>query len=448
MKSETKSPAVEKRPAMGTLLTVFLTVFIDLLGFGIVLPLLPIYAKHFASDFSPLERGLTVGCLMASFSAMQFLFMPVWGRMSDRIGRRPVLLLGLAGSVCFYALFGLATLWGSLAGLFVARIGAGIAGATIATAQACIADCTTSANRAKGMALIGAAFGLGFCLGPILGGVAMFWGPEVAYSPTPGYAASALSAVAFVLAYFLLPETLPRSAAEEVNTRSTRHASWLDLSAWSLAFSKPLTGRLICVAFVSVLSMAIFESTLSLLIDGLMGSASASPTAWSNFLLSWGVKEFTRRRDYTVLLAFSALGFTLMLAQGFLIRRLAGKVPEKQLALAGCLISGLALAAMGYCAWTGNIPGLLVATLFKVLGFSAVSPSIQSLISKHTSAADQGSVLAVGQSVSSLARIAGPALGPLLLQRGVPLPYALAALVMAVAGVMIVSIPAPARLEA
>jgi DHA1 family tetracycline resistance protein-like MFS transporter len=157
--SPAASPApgpAPRPPGRGSLLVIFLTVFIDLLGFGLVLPLLPLYGRQFAVDHS----GLTLGLLMASFSAMQFVFAPLWGRLSDRIGRRPVLLVGLAGAVVFYTLFGLATVWESLVGLFIARIGAGIAGATIPTAQAYIADSTTLEGRVKGMALIGAAFGL------------------------------------------------------------------------------------------------------------------------------------------------------------------------------------------------------------------------------------------------------------------------------------------------
>ncbi|HEV3448203.1 MAG TPA: MFS transporter, partial [Gemmataceae bacterium] len=153
--------------------------FIDLLGFGIVLPLLPRYGKEFLEPLFPGDgqaklRGAILGLLMASFSAMQFLFAPIWGRISDRVGRRPFLLLGLAGSVIFYALFGFASDWGRMEGhqlfglvlLFVARIGAGIAGATVSTAQAVIADTTPPEKRSQGMALIGAAFGLGFTFGP------------------------------------------------------------------------------------------------------------------------------------------------------------------------------------------------------------------------------------------------------------------------------------------
>src|SRR6478735_9372210 len=174
----------DRPPSRGSLLVIFLTVFIDLLGFGMVLPLLPIYAKSFGVK----EAGWEIGLLMSSFSAMTFIFAPLWGRASDRIGRRPVLIVGLIGSVGFYFLFGVATVFQSMFLLFVARIGAGIAGATIPAAQAYIADVTSLQNRAKGMALIGAAFGLGFTFGPLLGAAALISSSDVGTSPWPGYA--------------------------------------------------------------------------------------------------------------------------------------------------------------------------------------------------------------------------------------------------------------------
>ena len=153
---------------------------------------------------------------MASFSLMQFLFAPLWGRLSDRIGRRPVLIVGLLGSVVFYALFGVASIQKSLLLLFVARIGAGIAGATISTAQAYIADTTTPQTRARGMALIGAAFGLGFTFGPLLAAAAILGsGKEVSNSPWPGFVASGLSAVALLLAIFRLPESLQAGTLQD-----------------------------------------------------------------------------------------------------------------------------------------------------------------------------------------------------------------------------------------
>ena len=182
-------------PRKASLLVIFLTVFIDLLGFGMVLPLLPIYAKDFAQQLGLEEGhsriGLLIGLLMSSFSIMQLIFAPLWGRLSDRVGRRPVLMVGLGASAVCYALFGVATIFKSLPLLFASRIGAGIAGATISTAQAYIADATSLDKRAKGMALIGAAFGLGFTFGPLFGFLAVPSG-QGDPGPGPGYAAAAL----------------------------------------------------------------------------------------------------------------------------------------------------------------------------------------------------------------------------------------------------------------
>src|SRR6478736_7959229 len=197
-------------PRKASLLVIFLTVFIDLLGFGMVLPLLPIYAKDFAAalqlEESHAQVGWLIGLLMSSFSLMQFIFAPIWGRVSDRVGRRPILMLGLAGSVVFYTLFGVATVFRSLPLLFVSRIGAGIAGATISTAQAYIADATTLQTRARGMALIGAAFGLGFTFGPLLAWAALLSSgaadEKAGHSPWPGFVAAILSGGALVLAIF------------------------------------------------------------------------------------------------------------------------------------------------------------------------------------------------------------------------------------------------------
>lgn len=247
-------------PRKASLLVVFLTVFIDLLGFGMVLPLLPIYAEDFAAQFGWFDDdwrlGLLIGLLMSSFSLMQFLFTPLWGRLSDRIGRRPVLMVGLAGSVAFYTLFGIATVLRSIPLLFVARIGAGISGATIATAQAYIADATSLENGAKGMALIGAAFGLGFTFGPLFGALAVLH-DSGAPSPWPGYAAAILSAGALLLAYFKLPESLKPG-----NENAKR--KWLDLVVLKQALGAPSIGLLLLTSFICVFSFANFETTLSL----------------------------------------------------------------------------------------------------------------------------------------------------------------------------------------
>ena len=241
----------------GSLLVIFLTVFIDLLGFGIVLPLLPLYADQFGSDPS----GFVIGMLMASFSIMQFLFAPIWGAVSDRIGRRPVIIVGLVGSVIFYTMFGFAAMYQDLTWLFITRIGAGIAGATIPTAQAYIADTTANENRARGMALIGVAFGLGFTLGPMFAYFAVPADGVGDPGSSPGFIAAGLSAVALLLAIFILPESL------KPNSKSAMK-KWWDISAWKTAMSSKAMVLLLVGFFVCIFSFANFETTLSMLVKG------------------------------------------------------------------------------------------------------------------------------------------------------------------------------------
>jgi MFS transporter, DHA1 family, tetracycline resistance protein len=387
-----------------SLLTIFLTVFIDLLGFGIVLPLLPIFALQYSTDTS----GVTIGLLMSSFSAMQFLFAPLWGRVSDRVGRRPVLIVGLAGSVVFYGLFGYATSAGSLALMFVARIGAGIAGATISTAQAYIADCTTLETRAKGMALIGAAFGLGFTFGPLFAVLAL---PEGGQSPGPGpgYAAAALSAVALLLAIFKLPESL--------RPDSTREARKLfDIGALRVALAVPSVGMLLAAWFLCVFSFANFESTLSLLLKDQL--------------------QFTFREVCEI---FAFIGFVLTLVQGGLVRRLSGRVSEGKLAATGAVLEVVGFGLLILVTRNYSLGLLLVVLAVIVSGFAFMTPSVNSLISRRSDPTKQGAILGVGQSVNALARIIGPAVGIPLSRVNMTYPTWMAMVLMAIGGVLVVS---------
>jgi len=424
-------------PRRGSLLVIFLTVFIDLLGFGIVLPLLPIYGQEFARQYgwSKPMVGLTVGLLMSSFSVMQFFFLPIWGRLSDRYGRRPILLIGLAGSTLFYGLFGVATSLRSLTGLFITRIGAGIAGATIATAQAYIADTTSKEGRTKGMALIGAAFALGFTLGPSLGIVALLAGGEIALSPWPGYLASGLSGVAFLMAQFLLPESFtPGTSAE-----SRRLLDWKALRA---ALSVPSLGFLLVSSFIAVFSFANFESTLSLQIEQMLQQQDrATASGVLGWLVAkshaWGYEDPAEVRLIVIFAVFIALGFTLALAQGFLVRRLAGRVSEGLMAGLGAVTAIVGFLLLSVAASQQNFHLLLGAMTIEVTGFALVNPSLQSLISRRSNPAEQGGILGVSQSFASLARILGPLLGITLFASSPNWPYLAALALMAGALVMI-----------
>ena len=397
--------ASEKTP----LAIIFITVFIDLLGFGIVLPLLPRYADAFGA--SHLELGL----LMASFSAMQFVFAPIWGGISDRIGRRPVLLVGLAGSTISYGAFGYVTTLGAsgtmlglavMPWLFLTRIGAGIAGATIPTAQAYIADCTSRENRTKGMALIGAAFGIGFTFGPLIG--AAFVSGEAGSPPSPmaGYVAAILSGCAFLWAMAKLPESLRKGESERAGKFHLRHIA--------SAFGDAAIGMVLLTIFVTTCAFAQFESTLSLLTEALGESDK------DNFLI------------------FAYVGFILTLSQGFIVRRLSSKLDPKWLAFGGTAVMIAGLLLIGFAGKNGSVTQLFMVLPIAVVGFSAVTPSLQALLSLRTAADEQGKVLGLGQSMSALARIAGPVIGMLLFdETHVEWPYWAGAAMMGVGLVLV-----------
>jgi MFS family permease len=390
-------------PSKASLLIIFVIVFIDLLGFGIVLPLLPRYGKYF-------QAGEWLGLLMASFSAMQFLFAPIWGRVSDRVGRRPILILGLAGSTISYALFGYATgldAEGTLLGLgvlpwlFISRIGAGVAGATIPTAQAYIADVTGEKERAKGMALIGAAFGIGFTFGPLLGAWFVSDDPLGAPSAAPGYVAAVLSGIAMLSALFVLPESLSPDA------KPTDH-HWIDLTSFRQAVSQPTIGLILLTMFLATFAFAQFESTLSLLTQDLGQGAR------DNFFV------------------FAYIGLILSLSQGLLVRRFVPIIGEFRMSIAGALLMTVGLLCIGIASQQ-NSRGMLYAVLpISVVGFSALSPCLQSLLSLRTAANKQGSILGVGQSFSALARVLGPWAGIKLYQQAATYPYWCGAALMTV----------------
>ena len=413
------SPKLRRMKSNSPLLIIFVTVFIDLLGFGIVLPLLPRYGEYFGLD------RLLLGLLMASFSAMQFLFAPLWGRLSDRVGRRPVLLVGLAGSTLFYGLFGLATSLGKgaeflglsvIPWLFIARIGAGIAGATIPTAQAYIADSTTAEGRGRGMALIGAAFGIGFTFGPLLG--AMFVSSDINGPPSSaaGYVASGLSAMAFLWALGRLPESLKAD-----NVAPKRR--WLNVGAMGKAFSYRGTGLLLLTIFLTTLAFAQFEVTLSLL-----------------------TKHFNLADDKNFFV-YAYVGFVLALSQGLVVRRLSPRLGDFRMSLIGTILMTIGMVLIAVSCGQGSLGLLFAIVPVNVLGFSALTPSLQAMLSLRTSADEQGEILGVGQSMSALARIAGPLLGIWLFkfdqqqpENSVALPYWVGAGLMLLGVLLVLSL--------
>lgn len=407
-----------RRTALGV---VFATVCVDLLGFGLVMPLLPVYGKELLAGYSAASAGWILALLMVSFSLMQFLFAPVWGRISDHVGRRPVLLASLAASAVCYWLFGLASVNGSLGWMFAARIGAGIASATIPTAQAYIADVTTPQQRARGMALIGAAFGLGFTLGPLVGVVAL--GIEgqtaapTALSAWPGYLASALSALGLAVAWVFLPEPTRASAAV------ARHKGF-DWRGLRQALAVPSIGQLLAAAFLAVFALASFEGTISLSIDAKLGETSRLATASAEL-----------GQHQRLLLLFAYIGLIQCLVQGLVVRRLASRLSDARLAGAGVTLAlaGFVLLAIAVGPEVPGTAGLMVASAVLVAGLAFVFPAVQSLISRRTSPTDQGGVLGAGESISSVARITGVFFGVRVFKQAPGLPYWSSAVLMAMA---------------
>ncbi len=310
---------------------VFLVVFIDLLGFGIILPLLPRIAEAYVKVVFPNPAwlvGLIVGILMSLFSLMQFVFAPIWGRVSDRIGRRPILLIGLFGSVVFYSLFGYAAslphqnaaaATTAMLVFFIARIGAGVAGATISTAQAVIADCTPPEKRKHGMALIGAAFGIGFTFGPMIGYACLHFAPDFPGigQGLIGYTAAGLSLIALLLGLALLRET------RVFNTESTGRRNWFDWSATRQALVDPAIGPVILTFFMASLGFGAFEVTLSLFLKD--------------------VFDLGERQSF---LFFAYIGFALMLTQG-LYRGMASRASEVTFMAIGIFFMALGVGMQG-----------------------------------------------------------------------------------------------------
>jgi MFS family permease len=426
------------RAQRSALLIVFLVVFIDLLGFGIVLPLLPLYASDFLQPLYPgpqnaALRGVLLGLLMSSFSAMQFFFSPLWGRLSDRIGRRPILLLGLAGSVVFYSLFGVASEFGAsewlklgLVLLFVSRLGAGLAGATIGTAQAVIADSTPPDRRSRGMALIGAAFGIGFTFGPLLGFASLF----IDLAGAPGFMAAGLSLVALVLGLVLLPETL-RGGAPAVGLRRRL----LDWQGIGRVLRSPSVGVLVWTFFLATVAFGGLESTLALVNRMLITGEEVTPEM-RQAVLTRAAARTTERWNFLI---FAYVGLVLMLTQGFGYRRLVARVGEVRFLRVGVVLMAAGLAgAVGILAtWQqfDKAPRLVCALAvmtLAVVGFALLTPSVQALISLRSDPTKQGEVLGVNQSAAAMARILGPFVGLSLfdLLPSHILPYAFGSLLL------------------
>ena len=348
--------------------TLFLIVLVDLIGFGLVIPLLPFYALRFTAS----PQQVTV--LLAVYSLMQLFTAPLWGRLSDRVGRRPVLMVSMTASVLAYFWIGSATaLWM----LFAARAVAGACAGNIAAAQAYIADITKPEDRAKGMGVIGAAFGLGFIIGPALGGILAGNDPATADIETPAWVAAGLSFLALGGVALLLPESLPAERRSGLAPARNRL-----MSIWHI-LRRPVLSRLILIFFLVILAFAGMESTFAL---------------WAIGQFGWGPRQ--------VGYIFSYVGVISALLQGGLIGRLNRLFGEERLLVCGLVLIGAGLVALPFAR---GLALLAVAVSALALGMGLMQPSLNSLISRRAGRDEQGEVMGVSQSTGSLSRVLGPA---------------------------------------
>jgi DHA1 family tetracycline resistance protein-like MFS transporter len=360
------------------LVVIFLTIFVNLVGFGIIIPLLPFYAETFGA--SP----VVVGLLFAVFSLCQLVAAPILGDLSDRYGRRPILIVSLIGTVISFVMLALAQ---SLTMLFVARIVDGLSGGNIATARAYVADVTEPKDRARAYGLIGAAFGLGFILGPAISAVLA----PVSYT-APIWAAAAITLVATAMAWFWLPETVHRAHA----------GTGMPFRNVAALMARPALRRVLLMDFSYWFAFAMFQTTFALFVAARFG--------------------FDAPQTALFFAAFAVLG---AFVQGVMIRSIVNRLGDKGTFMLGlvCAASGLVAATL-----THSVGFFAVALVPLALGIGFGHPTISSLISRAGRADEQGRVQGAASAVESLGRTIGPVWGSASLQRfGEAMPYISAA---------------------
>jgi DHA1 family tetracycline resistance protein-like MFS transporter len=392
----------ERRPSLGA---IFLTVTLDLLGFGLVMPFL---AEEARTTF---HSTAFVGTLLSAvYSLMQFVFVPVWGRLSDRIGRRPVLLWSVAATALSMCGLGLGLAFGgSIAWLFAARIFSGIATANLGTASAYIADVTKPEERARGMALIGMAFGLGFILGPAVGGVLASFTIHGRHGALACFVAAGLSVVNLVWAMMGLAESLSEERRAEA-ARQPRSLAPLNVRAAKSAFARPGVALAVLVNFVIVLSFANLDQTFRYFNKDVFGMTAGE---------TGGVLAF--------------IGVIAAGTQGGIVRPLSGRVSDRTMMRAGVLLQVLAFAGLalapGFGRWALFASGGVLA-----VGNGLTQPSVAAYVSKRADPSAQGATLGTNQAAASMGRVLGPAFGGFVYGAiGPRAPYVAAAMGMMVA---------------
>ncbi|MCW5828322.1 MAG: MFS transporter [Deltaproteobacteria bacterium] len=376
-------------PQRKQLFIIFTTVFVDLIGFGIVIPLIGLYGKHYGAS------GAVLGALAAAYSLFQFIFAPVWGRLSDRFGRRPILLVTLAGQAVSYLLFGLA---GNLELLFISRCLAGLFAGNIGTAMAYIADITTREDRARGMAVVGASFGIGFTLGPPLGGIAA---AKLGLS-APGLIAAGLCAMNFLAAVVRLPESLPKELRRKSAGQSL---SPVDFGTLTAVWKHDELRLLVFTFAVASFCFSNMEQPMPLLIQRQLGIP---------------VEE----AGYRAGMVLMAVGLMSALTQGVFVRRYGQRFGERRLMLIG--LSGYVLPV---ALWplVSSYPFYFLTGMMIGTANGLANPNMMGLISRNTAAHEQGAVLGLTQGLGSFGRVLGPMFGLVAFETNYRIPFFTAA---------------------
>ena len=374
-------------------MVIFTTVFMDLVGFGMVIPLIAIYGKNLGAS------GWVLGLLGASYSVDQFFFAPLWGQLSDRYGRRPILLMSLAGSTIAFFGFAGATALNSLGLLLASRFFQGVFAANISAAQAYIADVTPPQKRAGGMAMIGAAFGIGFVLGPVLGGVSMKYLGLLA----PGLIAGGICGTNLLLAWLRLPESLAPAIRAKNRALPFRSYDPLNLAQLKEAAGHRFLGLLLGMSFLQLVAFGMMEQVFALFFKS---------------HLDLSVQDAGLKTGY----ALAYVGLIAAAIQGGLIRKWAPRFGERKL-----LVAGLALfsATLFFLPFGPSYASYFVLLLPLAVGRSLIDPSTSALISKAAGANAQGRTFGTFQGLSSLARIVGPFAGLTLFEAHPNLPFLL-----------------------
>ena len=381
----------------------FLTIFIDLLGFGIIIPILPNLAKTMAAA-SPIgiNPDIAVGLVAAVFSIIQFLFAPLFGALSDRVGRRPIILGSILVNALGYVLFGFA---GSFLVLLLARVVSGFGSANISAAQAYIADITDAKDRAKKMGIIGAAFGLGFVFGPPLGGWLFSAGNHTEYGGMifVGLFTAALCLINFILAFVLLPESNTSMGGVKRKPKDTFKGM---VQAWSIE----IVGELLLINFIYISAFSMMQINAAVLWKE---HYYLSPKAIGNI--------------------FGVIGVFSAIVQGGLIGFFQKKIGLNKMLLWGCPIAGLGLTIIPMPTLEWFYPVQIFAIFLLAIGNGLLMPSINSMVSLHSPADAQGKMLGILQSMGSLARTVGPLASGFLYASYFRLPYIAGGALMMVA---------------